>query len=80
MQPGDRVIYLANQDVRLDRDLGTVTGLDYQGNPVVEFDDGWVTAVDLFEIKLFVDRQPKEKPFHLHFGCSEDPCPWPGHS
>lgn len=75
-------MYVLNDEIDLNRDIGTVVGWDTceQECPRVSFDDGEVHTVDRTEVKLLVEKQSKQTPMHLHFGCSQNPCPWPGHS
>lgn len=81
MDVGDRVVYVLNDEIDLDRDAGTVVAFEeVLHHPVVEFDDGYKTAVNPDELKKLVEKRPKQTAMHLHFGCSEDPCLWPGHS
>lgn len=82
MDIGDRVVYLLNDKIDLNRDVGTIVGWDeyYQDCPRVLFEDGNVYPVDRTDLKLLVEKQASQHPMHLHFGCEENPCPWPGHS
>jgi hypothetical protein len=82
MDVGDRVVYVLNDQIDLNRDVGTIVGwaTDEPDSPRVLFDDGDVGIVGRADLMLLVEKRPVQKPMHLHFGCSENPCPWPGHS
>lgn len=82
MDIGDRVVYVLNDEIDLARDAGTITSWEDcdQECPRVTFDDGEVLTVDRTDLRRLVEKRPTQKPLHLHFGCSQDPCPWPGHS
>lgn len=74
-------MYVVNDQIDLYRDVGTVTGFEgILNHPVVAFDDGFCTPVNPDELKPFVGKTSPQKPMHLYFGCSENPCRWPGHS
>lgn len=82
MDIGDRVVYVLNDEIDLSRDAGTIVGWDdcAQECPRVLFEDGDILTVDRVDLKLLIEKQPPQKPMHLHFGCNTNPCPWPGHS
>lgn len=77
MKIGDRVIYVENDPVVLGRDTGTVTDVDHvSGTLYVYFDDGLTAPVDEDDVRPLKESAPlKQEPFHLHFGCGDDPCP-----
>lgn len=55
MRPGDRVVYLRERPINLDRDLGTITGIDDDGVRIA-FDDGdtaWCDYEDLATVVGF---------------------------
>lgn len=80
MDIGDRVVYIENGEIDLRRDAGTLIAwgeTSLSGRPAmaeVLFDDGETWTVNSDELKPLVDRQ-LQSPFHLHFGCTQDPCP-----
>lgn len=82
MDVGDRVVYVLNDTIDLNRDAGTIVGWDEceQECPRVLFDDGDTYTVDRSELKVLHEKRSIQQPMHLHFGCAETPCPWPGHS
>jgi hypothetical protein len=82
MDIGDRVVYVLNDEIDLNRDVGTIASWEdlEQHWPQVLFADGETLTVDRCDLKPLVEKTPPQKPMHLHFGCSEDPCRWPGHS
>lgn len=82
MDIGDRVVYVLNDEIDLGRDVGTIVGWEdeHPKLPRVHFDDGDTYTVDLSDLKLLRGTRLIQKPMHLHFGCYENPCSWPGHS
>lgn len=78
MDVGDRVVYIQNHEIDLNRDLGTIVGQDvgrYRDFRVL-FDDGKVWTVEYTDIKPLVDKRPPQKEMlHGHFGCLTYPCP-----
>jgi hypothetical protein len=73
MNVGDRVVYVLNDQINLNRDCGTVVGLGESASDCcwVLFDDGAAYEVDQIDLRPLVDLRP----VHGHFGCLEDPCP-----
>lgn len=83
MDIGDRVVYVLNDEIDLTRDAGTLIAWDEgfdQQYARVQFDDGEDWTVPRLDLKPLVEKRSEPEPMHLHFGCSENPCPWPGHS
>lgn len=82
MDVGDRVVYVLNDEIDLNRDAGTIVGWDEcdQECPRVLFDDDNCFTVDRTDLKVLVEKKPKQAMLHGHFGCLQTPCPWPGHS
>jgi hypothetical protein len=74
MDIGDRVLYIANGEIDLQRDLGTI--LDFNEGPwgpTVAFDDGFIGAINKTELRRVVTRQ-ESMAHHGYFGCLTDPC------
>ena len=74
MKIGDQVLYVLNDPVDLDRDLGEVIDIDEDGDPVVRFSDGFVIAMDPIDLRRVKTRQ-EDRMNHGYFGCLENPCP-----
>ena len=70
MDVGDRVVYVLNDQIDLNRDAGTIVGWDEcdQNCPRVLFEDGDVYTVDRSELKVLVEERPNQQTMHLHFG------------
>jgi hypothetical protein len=64
MDVGDRVVYTANNEIDLNRDLGSILGFSSSewARPMVEvyFDDGEAWTVDREDLKPLVDKHPQQ--------------------
>lgn len=73
MKIGDQVLYLLNDEIDLDRDLGSVEDIDGEWL-TVRFNDGFRGPIPRLDVKRLVTRHEKRMN-HGYFGCLETPCP-----
>lgn len=74
MKIGDQVLYLQNELIDLDRDLGEVVDITEDGDPVVRYADGFQGVQDAVDLRRVKTSQEKRM-HHGYFGCLEHPCP-----
>lgn len=76
MDIGDQVLYIFNEEIDLDRDLGKITDW-WEETPnffTVRFNDGFEGLIHKDDLRRVVVPQEKRM-HHGYFGCLEDPCP-----
>jgi hypothetical protein len=74
MKIGDQVLYLQNEPIDLDRDLGVIEDFTEDGDPVVLYADGFRGVQDLEDLRRVKGSQSRPM-HHGYFGCLQDPCP-----
>lgn len=76
MDIGDQVLYIFNDEIDLDRDLGKITDWSEESSDffTVRFNDGYEGLIHKDDIRRVTTPQEKRMQ-HGYFGCLQTPCP-----